>query len=60
LRLTPQVEVHVHDSTADLRILVVPLRPPNTEGWTEAMLRPLATRDSMIGVAMATVPPRQA
>ena len=51
-----QVEVHVHDSTADLRILAVPQRPIGTDGWTEEMLRTLVTRDSMIGVARAREP----
>jgi nitrile hydratase subunit alpha len=44
--------VHVHDSTADLRYLVLPLRPPETEGMTEDCLAALVTRDSMIGVAV--------
>jgi nitrile hydratase len=44
--------VRVHDSTADLRYLVLPPRPPNTEDWTEEDLRKLVTRDTMIGVAL--------
>jgi nitrile hydratase alpha subunit len=43
-------EVRVHDSTADIRYLVLPLRPKNTAGWTEEELAKLVTRDSMIGV----------
>ena len=43
-------EVRVHDSTADIRYLVLPLRPKNTTGWTEEELAKLVTRDSMIGV----------
>ncbi|MBM3519035.1 MAG: nitrile hydratase subunit alpha [Alphaproteobacteria bacterium] len=47
------VEVRVHDSTADLRYLVLPRRPAGTEGWSEAALASLVTRDSMIGVSLA-------
>jgi nitrile hydratase len=45
------VEVRVHDSTADMRYLVLPERPSGTDGWDEARLVALVTRDSMIGVA---------
>ena len=44
-------EVRVHDSTADMRYLVIPERPPGTEGLSEPELAALVTRDSMIGVA---------
>lgn len=47
------VELRVHDSTAELRYLVVPLRPDGTDGWSEERLARLVTRDSMIGVAPA-------
>jgi nitrile hydratase len=50
LNLGNDVEVHVHDSTADMRYLVMPQRPAGTEGWTEEQLAALVTRDSMIGV----------
>jgi nitrile hydratase len=43
-------EVRVHDSTADMRYLVLPQRPAGTEGWDEARLAALVTRDCMIGV----------
>jgi nitrile hydratase len=46
------VEVRVHDSTADLRYLVLPARPEGTEGWSEAQLAALVTRDSMVGTAI--------
>ena len=46
------VEVRVHDSTADMRYLVLPERPAGTEGWSEEQLAALVTRDSMIGVAL--------
>jgi nitrile hydratase subunit alpha len=45
------VEVRVHDSTADMRYLVLPERPAGTEGWSEEQLAALVSRDSMIGVA---------
>jgi nitrile hydratase len=48
--------VRVHDSTADLRYLVLPRRPAGTEGWSEEALAALVTRDSMIGVALAKEP----
>lgn len=48
--LSDDVEVRVHDSTADIRYLVLPLRPPGTEGMGEKELARLVTRDSMIGV----------
>jgi nitrile hydratase subunit alpha len=49
-RLYEGVEVRVHDSTADMRYLVLPERPAGTEGWSEERLAALVTRDSMIGV----------
>jgi len=48
------VEIRVHDSTADMRYLVLPRRPEGTEGMSAAELEALVTRDSMIGVAFAT------
>jgi len=50
------VTVRVHDSTADMRYLVLPKRPPGTEGWSEEKLAALITRDSMIGVALPKIP----
>ena len=44
-----KVEVRVWDSTAELRYMVLPQRPPGTEGWEEARLAALVTRNSMIG-----------
>jgi nitrile hydratase len=49
------VTVRVHDSTADMRYLVLPMRPAGTDGWDEAKLAELVTRDSMIGVTQVTV-----
>lgn len=56
LTLPQDVRVRVHDSTADLRFIVVPQRPAGTEGWSEERLARLVTRDSMIGVARALEP----
>ncbi len=50
------VEVRVHDSTADMRYLVVPLRPAGAEGWSEARLAALVTRDRMVGFTPALSP----
>lgn len=50
------VELRVHDSNAELRYLVVPARPDGTEGWDDARLAELVTRDSMIGVTAARSP----
>jgi nitrile hydratase len=52
------VTVRVHDSTADMRYLVLPMRPAGTEGWDEAALAALVTRDSMIGVALPRAVPQ--
>lgn len=54
--LPDDVEVRVHDSTADMRYLVLPERPPGTEGWSAEQLAALVTRDCMIGVTRATTP----
>jgi nitrile hydratase len=49
--IAPERELRVHDSTADMRYLVLPMRPGGTEGWSETELAKLATRDTMVGVA---------
>jgi nitrile hydratase len=51
VQLGEDVEVRVWDSTAELRYLVLPRRPPGTEGLSEAALAALVTRDAMIGTA---------
>jgi len=56
LELSEEVEVRVWDSTAELRYLVLPERPPGSERLTESELAALVTRDSMIGVAKVTLP----
>ncbi|MBV8600381.1 MAG: nitrile hydratase subunit alpha, partial [Candidatus Eremiobacteraeota bacterium] len=45
LELEPATSVRVHDSTADMRYLVLPMRPAGTEGWSEEQLAELVTRD---------------
>jgi nitrile hydratase len=54
--IADDVVVRVHDSNADMRYLVVPKRPAGTDGWNEAQLADLVTRDAMIGVAFARQP----
>lgn len=49
VELGDDVDVHVHDSTAELRYMVLPQRPDNTAGWSEEKLADLVTRDSLIG-----------
>lgn len=49
-------QLRVHDSTADMRYLVLPRRPVGTEGWSEEQLVALINRDSMIGVRMVDAP----
>ena len=56
VELTDTTKVRVLDSTADLRFLVIPRRPPGTEELDEAALAQLVTRDSMIGTAEALHP----
>lgn len=55
LDLPEDVTVQVHDSTADMRYLVLPMRPEGTEGMDEAALAALVSRDAMIGVAVPKV-----
>ena len=56
LTLAADVEVRVWDSSAEIRYLVLPERPGGTDGWDEARLATLVTRDAMIGVARAATP----
>jgi nitrile hydratase len=56
VELPDDVEVRVWDSTAELRYLVLPERPPGTEGLSEEELAALVTRDAMIGVAQVKAP----
>ena len=50
--LADDVEIRVHDSTAEMRYMVLPMRPAGTEDWDEARLAELVTRDSLIGVTL--------
>ncbi|MBY5986635.1 nitrile hydratase subunit alpha [Roseovarius atlanticus] len=54
--LPETTRIRVHDSTADMRYIVLPARPPGTEGMTEAALAKLVTRDSMIGTGLPLAP----
>ncbi len=60
VKVKPGVEVRVHDSTAELRFLVLPQRPKGTEGWNEKQLAALVTRDAMIGTAVPAAPSKAA
>ena len=46
------VPVRVHDSTADLRYLVLPQQPEGTDGWSSEQLAAIVTRDAMVGVTL--------
>ena len=52
LPVDEKTAIRVHDSTADMRYLVLPARPAGTEGWSEERLASIVTRDCMIGVAV--------
>ena len=56
VRLPEATAVRVWDSTAEMRYLVVPMRPAGTEGWSEEALADLVSRDSMIGTGLARDP----
>ena len=56
LNIPENKEVRVWDSSAELRYLVLPERPAGTEGWSEAQLAELVTRDSMIGTGLPWLP----
>jgi nitrile hydratase len=55
LAIPDHVQVRVHDSTADMRYIVLPMQPAGTAGWSEERLAALVTRDCMIGVAVPKV-----
>ena len=54
--LPPETEIRIWDSTAETRFLVLPMRPPGTDGWSEERLAELVTRDSMVGTGLAKKP----
>ena len=53
--VAPDVEVRVWDSNAEIRYMVLPMRPAGTEGWSEEKLASLVTRDAMIGTDIPKV-----
>jgi nitrile hydratase subunit alpha len=55
LAIPDNVLVRVHDSTADMRYIVLPMRPAGTDGWSEDRLAGIVTRDCMIGVAVPSI-----
>ena len=52
VELDADVEIRVWDSTAEIRYLVLPMRPAGTDGWSEEALAAIVTRDSMIGTGL--------
>jgi len=54
--LAQDVSIRVHDSNADMRYVVVPMRPDGTEGWSEEELASILTRDTLVGVAIPRAP----
>ena len=52
LTLPEETAISVWDSTAEIRYMVLPMRPKGTEGWNEEKLASLVTRDSMIGTSL--------
>jgi nitrile hydratase len=55
LQVSEKIAIRVHDSTADMRYIVLPARPAETEGWSEEKLASIVSRDCMIGVAVPQV-----
>jgi nitrile hydratase len=56
VELPESTRIRVWDSTAELRYLVLPMRPGGTDGWSEEELARLVTRDSMIGTGLPAAP----
>lgn len=56
VELPSDTQIRVWDSTAEIRYMVIPLRPSGTKGWSEEKLAGLVTRDSMIGTGFAIAP----
>ena len=56
VQLPASTQIRVWDSTAEIRYLVIPMRPAGTDGWSEAQLARLVTRDSMIGTGTTLDP----
>jgi len=55
VRLPGETEIRVWDSTAEVRYLVIPMRPEGTDGWSEERLAALVSRDSMIGTGLVSL-----
>ena len=53
--LPDSVTLRVHDSNADMRYIVIPMRPEGTEGWSEDQLAEILTRDTLVGVTVPRV-----
>lgn len=57
--LPDSVTVRVHDSNADMRYVVVPMRPSGTEDWSEERLAGILTRDMLVGVTVPQLPQKK-
>jgi nitrile hydratase len=55
-RIPAKMQIRVHDSNADMRYMVLPMRPAGTGGWSDERLAALVTRDCLIGVAVPKIP----
>ena len=53
--LSPDVEIRVHDSNADMRYLILPMRPDGTEQWSEEKLTSIISRDHLVGVRIPQI-----
>jgi nitrile hydratase len=56
LVLSEKIQIRIHDSSADMRYMVLPMRPAGTEGWSEDRLAGLVNRDCLLGVAVPKGP----
>ena len=56
LSMPQDMQIHVWDSTAEVRYLVLPMRPEGTQDWSEKQLAELVSRNSMIGTGLALTP----
>jgi nitrile hydratase subunit alpha len=56
LKVPAKVKIRVHDSNADMRYMVLPMRPAGTAGWSEDRLAALVTRDCLLGTALPKIP----
>ena len=56
LLLSEKIQIRIHDSSADMRYMVLPMRPAGTEGWSEERLAALVNRDCLLGVGVPKGP----